>query len=140
MMEPVLIKGGEFKDERGRLSYNNGFDASEVCRIYTIENIDTEFVRGWQGHSLEQRWFSAIFGTFEIKLIKIDNWEQPSKCLEIKAFKLDSQTLDVLHVPAGFISSIRALQQDSKLLVMADYPLGETNDERRYSSDYFENM
>lgn len=138
-MEPVLIKGGEFKDERGRLSYNNGFDASEVCRIYTIENIDTEFVRGWQGHSVEQRWFSAVMGAFEIKLIKIDNWEEPSKSLESKVFRLDSETLDVLQTPAGFISSIRSLQYGSKLLVMADNPLGKTNDERRYSSDYFEN-
>lgn len=138
-MEPVLIKGGAFKDERGRLSYNNGFDASEVCRIYTIENIDTEFVRGWQGHFVEQRWFSAVMGAFEIKLIKIDNWEEPSKSLESKVFRLDSETLDVLHTPAGFISSIRSLQYGSKLLVMADYPLGETNDERRYLSDYFEN-
>lgn len=137
-MEPVLIKGGAFKDERGRLSFNNGFDAKEVCRIYTIENVDTKFVRSWQGHSMEQRWFSAMMGAFEINLIKIDNWEQPSKSLTIKVFKLDAETLDVLHVPAGYVSSIRALQQDSKLLVMADYPLGETNDERRYASNYFE--
>jgi hypothetical protein len=52
-------------------------------------------------------------------------------------YVLESATLDVLHIPAGYISSIQALEEESKLLVMSDYHLGELNDEFRYPTDYF---
>jgi hypothetical protein len=47
--------------------------------------------------------------------------------------------LDVLHIPQGYISSIQALEPEAKLLVMADYLLGEINDEYRFDADYFKN-
>jgi hypothetical protein len=50
---------------------------------------------------------------------------------------LDSGKLDVLHVPSGYASSIQSLEEGSKLLVMADYLLGELADEYRYAVDYF---
>jgi hypothetical protein len=50
---------------------------------------------------------------------------------------LKSETLDVLQVPAGYVSSIQALEEKSKLVVMSDYHLGDLNDEFRYPTDYF---
>lgn len=137
-MKPKIIEGENFSDTRGTLTFNNDFNASEIKRVYTIQNKDLDFVRGWQGHTTEQRWFSAILGTFEIKLIAVDNWESPSKLLISEKFLLNSSSLDILHIPAGYISSIQALEEGSKLLVMADYGLGETSDEFRFPSDYFE--
>lgn len=137
-MEPVIIKGNQFSDTRGVLTYNNDFDSSIIKRIYTIQNSDVNFIRGWQGHKIEQRWFSAMQGSFHIKLIRVDEWEKPSKDLEQFAFFLDSKELDVLHVPSGYISSIQAAEQESKLLVMADYLLGEVKDEYRYEAAYFD--
>jgi hypothetical protein len=40
--------------------YNNDFDFSEIKKMYTIENSSIEFIRVWQGHRIEQRWFSAL--------------------------------------------------------------------------------
>lgn len=137
-MKPAIIKGNQFSDARGTLTYNNDFDSSEIKRIYTIQNTDINFIRGWQGHKIEQRWFSAIQGSFYIKLIKVDNWEKPSKNLEQLDFFLDSKELDVLHVPSGYISSIQAVSQGAKLLIMADYLLGEVKDEYRYEAAYFD--
>lgn len=136
-MDPKLITGNRHSDQRGILLYNNDFDASLVKRIYIIENENLEFKRGWQGHQIEQRWFSAVSGNFKIQLIKIDNWENPSKDLEILTYIIDSEKLNILHVPSGYISSIQSLEQNSKLLVMADYLLGETKDEYRYDIEYF---
>jgi dTDP-4-dehydrorhamnose 3,5-epimerase-like enzyme len=132
-----LISGNCHADQRGFLFYNNEFDASKVKRIYILENINIDFIRGWQGHQIEQRWFSAITGKFKIELIQVDNWEKPSKKLEVNTFIISSDTLDVIHVPQGYISSIQSLESNSKLLVMADYLLGETQDEYRYDIDYF---
>jgi dTDP-4-dehydrorhamnose 3,5-epimerase-like enzyme len=136
-MLPQVIQGNAHSDDRGVLYYNNNFDASAVKRVYFIENRDTDFVRAWQGHKIEQRWFSVANGSFEIKLIKVDNWETPSVNLEQLVYTISSETLDVLHIPAGYISSIRALTADAKLLVMADYLLGEIKDEYRYDAGYF---
>ena len=136
-MEAKLIKGNIHKDFRGAIYYNNDFNAQEVKRIYLIENRDTEFVRAWQGHKIEQRWFSAIQGSFEIKLIEVDNWDAPSKNSTIFSFILSSSELNVLHVPKGYISSIQAKDQNAKLLVMADYLIGEVKDEYRFEADYF---
>jgi dTDP-4-dehydrorhamnose 3,5-epimerase-like enzyme len=96
-------------------------------------------VRGWQGHQIEQRWYSCISGEFKIELIQIDNWENPSRDLKINSFVIDSEKLDVLHVPNGYVSSIQSLEPNSKLLIMADYLLGELNDEFRFDINYFKN-
>jgi dTDP-4-dehydrorhamnose 3,5-epimerase-like enzyme len=136
-MDSNIIHGNCHSDERGFLFYNNDFDASAIKRIYMIENKTNELVRGWQGHKIEQRWFTAVSGKFKIELIQIDNWESPSKGLKINNFVVDSEKLDVLHVPSGHISSIQSLKPNSKLLVMADYSLGEIKDEYRFDIDYF---
>lgn len=136
-MKPSEIKGKIHTDFRGSLFYNNDFDAKEVKRIYFIENKDTEFVRAWQGHKIEQRWFSAVQGSFEIKLIEVDDWITPSKNSTIYSFVLKANQLDILHVPKGYISSIQALELNSKLMLMADYLLGEVKDEFRFDADYF---
>mgnify|MGYP003575426084 CR=1 FL=1 len=136
-MEPKLINGNYHSDQRGTLLYNNDFDASLIKRIYIIENESPEFVRGWQGHQIEQRWFSVVSGKFKIQLIKIDNWENPSQNLEVFSYLIDSEKLNILHVPKGYVSSIQSLELNSKLLVMADYLLGEIKDEYRYDIDYF---
>lgn len=134
---PQIIKGNCHADDRGVLQFNNDFNALGVKRIYTIENRDTAFVRGWQGHKIEQRWFSAVQGSFKIQLIAIDDWVNPSEDLEQFYFVIDAQSMDILHVPQGYVSSIQALEESSKLLLMSDYLLGEISDEYRYDITYF---
>ena len=98
-MIPKIISGNSQTDTRGTLFYNNDFDASQIKRVYVIENATTDIIRAWQGHKIEQRWFSAIKGLFKIRLIKIDNWENPTKNLEMLTVKVNADTLEVLHVP-----------------------------------------
>lgn len=136
-MVPKIIRGGKHTDSRGTLLYNNDFDAFGIKRIYVIENNETTFVRGWQGHRIEQRWFSVLQGRFKLELIAIDSWDNPCKDLERLSFIIDAETLDVLHVPSGYVSSIQSLEEGAKLLVMADYLLGEVQDEYRFDIDYF---
>ena len=136
-MLPSLIVGKRFQDARGILKYNNDFNTTSIKRIYTIKNSLLEPVRGWQGHKIEQRWFSSILGEFKIQLIAIDNWEEPSCNLKPFEYILNSQDLTVLHVPQGYISCITALNSEATLLIMADYTLGEIKDEYRYLLSQF---
>jgi dTDP-4-dehydrorhamnose 3,5-epimerase-like enzyme len=137
MQTPKIIEGGFYDDDRGSLHFNNDFVASDIKRIYTITNKDQDFIRAWTGHKIERRWFSAVGGAFQIKLIKIDNWESPSKNLPQLEFLLSDENLDVLAIPSGYVTSIQASEENSKLLVMADYMLGEIKDEYRIEKSYF---
>ena len=136
-MKPKIISGNCHSDPRGSLFYNNDFDATAIKRVYVIENQNTDFVRAWQGHKIEQRWFAAVQGSFEIRLMAIDDWENPSKDLVPFVCILNAAKLDVIHIPEGYASSIQSLEEGSKLLVMANYLLGETKDDYRYATDYF---
>jgi len=135
-MAPSILKGNSHKDFRGELFYNNSFDFSIIKRIYIIEN-NSNIVRGWQGHKIEQRWFSAIRGSCEIKLIKIDNWDKPIKDLKKTTFNLNEKTLDYLYIPPGHITSIKSFERGDKLLVLSDYLLNEVKDDYRFNIDYF---
>ncbi len=134
-----IFEGKSHQDERGIITYNNDFDASIIRRIYTIENKSIDFIRGWQGHKIEQRWFAAVKGCFEISVIEVDDFDHPSKEVEIRKYLLKDETLTYLHVKAGYVTAIQALQENSKLLVLADYALGEVQDEYRYDLECFNN-
>ncbi len=140
MLEPKIITGKLFKDHRGSVFYNNDFDASQIKRIYIIENHDTIIVRGWQGHRIEQKWMVPISGKFKVSVVEINHPECPDKDSEIREFMVSAENLDVLHIPPGFANSIQALEENSKLLVMADHHAGEVNDELRFESNYFNNF
>lgn len=135
----MILKGNKFQDTRGIITFNNAFDATDIKRIYTIENASNDFVRGWQGHKVEQRWFACMAGRFKIGIIKVDNFEKPSRLLKPIFFELNTNQLDFLHIPAGNITSIQALTEDSKLLVLANYFLDEIQDEYKFPLEYFKN-
>jgi dTDP-4-dehydrorhamnose 3,5-epimerase-like enzyme len=137
---PKLLKGATHHDKRGDLYYNDYFHKFSIKRVYFIKNQNTSIIRAWQGHKIEQRWFSAVTGSFKILLIKIDNWESPNQDLIPVEFILNSNKLDVLHIPSGYISSIQAIEGNSKLMVMANYFLGEINDEYKYLQTYFKKI
>lgn len=132
-----LIRGGSHFDARGVITFCNDFDASQVKRIYTIENNSIDFIRGWQGHKVEQRWFACIERSFTINVIEIDDFDNPSKSVNPLTFNIEARTLDILHIPSGCITSIKSNMNTSKLLVMADYSVGEIDDEYRFEIDYF---
>ena len=135
----MLHTGKHHKDERGVITFNNDFNALGVKRIYTIENNSLDFIRGWQGHKIEQRWFACMQGSFEIAVIEVDDFENPNNELIPQYYILNSNSLDFLHVPSGHITAIKAIEENSKLLVLADYSTGEIQDEYRFELDYFNN-
>lgn len=135
----IIIEGNNYKDDRGKIYFNNDFDLAPIKRVYLIENKELSFIRAWQGHKIERRWFTAVSGSFIVKVVMIDNWENPNPNTEIKEYLLDSVKLDVLHVDKGSLTSIQATEINSKLLVMSDYFFGEIQDEYRFPSDYFTN-
>lgn len=139
MENPRLIKGGRHEDNRGVITFNNDFDLSKVKRSYTIMNSKDEKVRGWQGHKIEQRWFTVIQGAFEVEVVKITNWDKPTEAFEKFTFALESNTMDVLSVPKGHMTLIKDSAENSIMMVYSDYYLAEVEDEYRFEKNYFQN-
>lgn len=135
-----FIPGGTASDERGSIRFVNEFDMTQVKRFYIIKNADTELIRGWRAHKLEQRWFYVLSGTFSIDFVKIDNWEEPSKDLPVKKEMMNASEGKVLHVPVGYGTAFKALEPNSELLVFADFDIEHAkNDDYTYPLDYFIN-
>ncbi|WP_312339835.1 hypothetical protein [Sphingobacterium sp.] len=140
-MEPNTIQGGIAQDERGSIRFVNEFDMSLVKRFYIIRNLDTELIRGWRGHKIEQRWFYVLSGEFSLDLVKIDNWVKPDQSLPIHNIILRAGEMKVLNVPNGYATAFRALEQDSELLVYADYPLSHAvEDDFTWPVEYFKSI
>ena len=134
--KPILIDGGFFEDDRGRLDFVNDFDASEIKRMYFITNTMVDFFRGWQGHKIETRWFFCVKGKFEIKLVEIDNWANPANNIEPEVYILEEENPKVLYIPKGYLNGFKSLEKNSKLMVFSNFKLGiNPNDDVRFESD-----
>jgi dTDP-4-dehydrorhamnose 3,5-epimerase-like enzyme len=135
---PAIIKGESYTDHRGTLHFVNDFAMDQVKRFYIIEHKDTEIIRAWRAHRIEQRWFHVIKGVFLIRLVKIDNWESPDRGLPVLEITLSASSTEILHIPVGFASSIQATETNSSLLIFADYGIENSKtDNYLYPADYF---
>lgn len=129
-----ILQGGFVEDYRGMVSFSNLLDLNLVKRMYVIENIDIEICRAWQGHQIEKRWFVAVSGSFEIQVVKIDDFAAPSDKLHPESFVLKGKSMDSLFIEEGHATSIQALETNSKLVVFSDYNIGEIQDDYKFDS------
>ena len=133
---PYIIKGGNYTDERGQLEFFNKFDMSPIKRVYFTTHCDIEVVRAWQGHTIESRWFRCVNGGFNVKLVEIDNWENPSDDLKVIEYELTSEKQEILYIPKGYANGFKALKPDSKLMIMSNYAFNEIeNDQIRFNQN-----
>lgn len=136
MYKPTLLKGGTFRDERGTLSFVNEFDLSPVKRMYTIIHPDKSIVRAWQGHQHESKWFKCIKGRFVVAWKKIDDFSNPSPLPPPEHTILDNNQPEILFIPPGYANGLKALEDNSEIIVFSDYNLGESlNDKIRYDKN-----
>ena len=133
-----IISGGIHSDARGSIEFVNDFDMSPIKRFYIIKHNDIETLRGWRAHRIEQRWFYVLNGGFQLKLVKIDDWNSPSTHLPAQEHLLLESQKQVFHIPSGYATCLKALEENSKLLVLADFGIEHaSNDNYLYPLDYF---
>ena len=130
---PYIIKGRNYTDERGELEFFNEFDMSPIKRVYFTTHCNIEVIRAWQGHTIESRWFRCVNGGFNVKLVEIDNWENPSDDLKVFKYELTAEKQEILYIPNGYVNGFKALKADSKLMIMSNYGFNEIeNDQIRF--------
>ena len=140
MADIKIIEGGISIDERGKITYVNDYDMTEVKRFYIIHNHDLETVRAWQAHQYEKKWFYCLKGSFTTAFVKIDNWENPSANLNPEIFNLSEKESKIICIPEGYANGIKANEPDSILIVFSDKTLSEAiNDSWRYDKNMWMN-
>lgn len=133
MHTDLLIKGEVFADDRGTMRFVNAFDMAEVVRFYEIAPKDQHIIRAWQAHKHEKKWFHCLSGSFVINVVEIDNFEKPSDDLEPIRIEMNSLVPEILAVPGGFATGIRASSENASLQVFSNATLEESKkDDFRY--------
>jgi len=133
---PKIISGGNYTDERGQLEFYNEFDMSPIKRVYFTTHFDTNVTRAWQGHTIESRWFNCVKGSFIVKLVEIDDWENPSDNLKVYEYELSADKQEILYIPNGFANGFKALEVNAKLMIMSNYGFNEIkNDQIRFDQN-----
>jgi dTDP-4-dehydrorhamnose 3,5-epimerase-like enzyme len=133
-----LINVDTAVDDRGYLRFCNSFDLSPYVRFYDVVNFESNFIRAWHAHKLESKAAVVREGSAMICLVKIDNWQKPSKNLEIKRFFLSKQSPKILEIPAGYANGFMSLEPKTKITFYSDKKLdGSLDDDYRYSFDFW---
>lgn len=125
-MEAALYPVSIFSDHRGTLEFVNEENPGHYRRFYIITHPDSRVVRAWQGHKKEEKAFFVIKGNFIIAALKPDNFESPGDDETPKIFNLDSHNKNLLRVPGGNYTGIKALTPGSVLLVLSSMTLTES--------------
>lgn len=136
---PILTKGGLSVDDRGTVSFVNDFDFKNVKRFYVVENHKQGFIRAWHGHKNESKYVFVVKGSAVVAAVKIDNWENPSKNLQVNRFTLSDKTPSILFIPAGYANGFMSLSEDAKLIFYSTSELKDSlNDDIRFDAHYWD--
>ena len=137
---PQLLTGGVFKDHRGSIQFVNDCNMSLIKRMYFTTHPSIETVRAWQGHTIESRWFFCVKGSLTVKRIKVDNWTETSENCQVQGYTLSENLPQVLYIPPGYVNGFKAKEENSKLMIMSNYGLGEIEDDHyRFDSNKWTN-
>ena len=138
MNKPSIIPGGFFTDHRGTMRFVNDFKCEGVKRFYFIKHPDVNFIRAWQGHQIERKWFYPIKGSFVIAWVKIDNFENPSKDLIPDYHIINANKSELVAIPAVYANGLKALEPDSEVMIFSDVELEQSVKEKiRYNPEWW---
>ena len=136
--KPIIIKGGEFSDERGNLRSVNDFHFIGVKRFYLIKHPCVITVRAWQSHQFEKKYFYPLSGSFVVAWVKIDDFMNPSKNLNPEYHILSRSSSEIISIPKGYANGLKALEPNSEIMIFSDLTLEESENENiRFPADWW---
>ena len=138
MSDINLLKIDTADDDRGYLNFCNSFDLSKYVRFYDVINYQSNFIRAWHAHKHETKAAIVREGSAMLCIVKIDDWKNPSKKLDVKKFFLSNYSPKILEIPAGYANGFKSLEPNTKITFYSDKKLhGSLNDDFRYKYDHW---
>lgn len=132
-----ILKGDLFVDDRGIVSFVNGFDFSRIKRFYTVSNHKKGFVRAWHGHNLEEKYVYVNSGTIMLYVFPLESRSKNS----LVKYVLSSRKPSILHIPAGYANGFQNLEDDTVVTFYSTSTLEESKDDDiRISSELFKEI
>jgi dTDP-4-dehydrorhamnose 3,5-epimerase len=133
-----FVDGKIYSDDRGFLVSINDFNPNLYKRLYIVKNHSERFVRAWHAHKQERKAFLCLSGAFMIGLIKLTDFNNPSRNLPVSRFVISARNPGVLLVPGGFANGLMNLSPEAEVLVFSSFTLGESQgDDYRFPFDYW---
>ena len=116
---PTILPGGCAVDDRGELSFINGFPLSKFKRFYTVSNHSQGFIRAWHGHMLESKVFFVLSGSILACAVKMSDKVSPDKNQVVERKVLSSKSPSGFFIPAGYANGFMSLTEDAQLMVFS---------------------
>ena len=136
--EPIRINRGHVEDHRGSVEFYNDVDLDNYKRFYIVRNPLKGTVRAWHGHKKEAKLIKVISGSFLIGAVKIDNWNLPSKDLNIELFDVDFES-GLIYIPPGYANGAMNLNEESSAIYFSTSNLNESlEDDYRFEAKYWD--
>jgi len=135
---PSLLVGDLSVDDRGEVGFVNEFDMKSIRRFYTVCNHSAGLVRAWHAHKKEKKFVTVVNGSAIVAAVCIDNWQKPSKDLQVHRYVLTAKKPTVLFIPNGYANGFLTLTEDAKLIFFSSATLQESiDDDFRFKADYW---
>ena len=136
-MEPILFSINSSSDDRGKVTFVNDFDMTDVKRSYVVTNTLLKTVRAWHGHRNEKKWVVVQKGEFLVCVVKVDSFDNPEMNAEVKEYVLNSEN-NVLFIPNGYANGAMNLTDENEIRYFSSASLGESsNDDFRICTIFF---
>jgi dTDP-4-dehydrorhamnose 3,5-epimerase-like enzyme len=123
---PVLIAGGTVTDDRGTLTFVNGFDLSNCCRSYIVTNHAAGFVRAWHAHRREGKYVTVLRGAAIVGAVLIEDWDHLDPNSKVHRYVLSERSPAVLYIPPGYANGAMSLTSDTMLQYFSTSTLDES--------------
>jgi len=134
-----LLEGGLAVDDRGSVAFVNAFDFEGVKRFYVVTNHRQGFVRAWHAHRREAKYVTVVTGAAVVAAVQIDDWERPSRGVEVQRFVLTAAKPSVLFIPPGHANGFMSLTEDAKLVFFSTSTVEESRDDDiRYDARHWD--
>jgi dTDP-4-dehydrorhamnose 3,5-epimerase-like enzyme len=135
---PNIVKGGLATDDRGQLSFVNGFSFANIQRFYMVENFSTDVVRAFHGHLKEEKFVLVVSGAAIVAAVYFGAPDKPKLDSKPHRFVLSDRQPQILHVPSGYANGFRPLEPGTKIMFFSSATLEDSaKDDYRFPFDHW---
>ena len=131
ILEPHLIAGVRFVDDRGILKAVKIPENFTVQRFYTVKNWTSGFVRAWHGHENESKLIYVSAGAGLIGVAKM--LDRSIAKSSPQKYVLDAESDKALLIPSGYANGLMSLTVDCEFTILSNATLEQSqNDDFRF--------